>query len=74
MIKVGVTVVASGKGSLFIIDVELGITGWTTLWRVQSTHFMIQSTMYPEGVRTTISEDSVAHIDHQRCKGKAELY
>src|SRR6267154_845272 len=43
MIEVGVMVVVSGKGSLFIIDVELGITEQTTLWRVQSTHLMIQS-------------------------------
>jgi hypothetical protein len=34
MIKVGVTVVAGGKGGLLIIDVELGIAWGTTFWRV----------------------------------------
>src|SRR6267154_3647100 len=73
MIKVGVTVVAGGKGRMFNIDVKLGITGWTTLGRVQSTHLMIQSTVYPERVRTTTGEDSVIHIDSQRCEGKGRV-
>jgi hypothetical protein len=34
---------------------------------------MIQSTVYPERVRTTTGEDSVIHIDSQRCEGKGRV-
>jgi hypothetical protein len=73
VIEVGVTGVASSKGSLFIIDVELGIGGPLRVMRMQGTHFVVKGTMYPEGVRTSTIQDGVIDINSDRGKGKGRV-
>src|ERR1700683_1542328 len=73
MIKVRVTGVASGKGSLFIIDVELGIGRPLRIMRMQSTHFVVKGTMYPEGVGTLTVQNGAVHINSHRCEGKCRV-
>jgi hypothetical protein len=73
MIKVRVAGVASGKGSVFIIDVELGIGRALRIIWMQSTHFVVKGTMYPEGVRPSTVQDHVVHIDSNRGEGKCRV-
>jgi hypothetical protein len=73
VIEVGVTVVANGEGGLFIVDVQLGIASTLTLLRMQSTHFVVKGTVYPEGVRTSTVQDGVVHLNSNGREGERRV-
>jgi hypothetical protein len=75
MIEIWIACGTGGKGGLLVVDVKLSVRWWPPLSRMQMSHAMMKTAMYPERIWPTTVEDLFIHLDGDgsESKGRVEL-